>query len=70
MVRRRPLACDTPLLASGRMAVVRPGPASCAEAEMLNAIRVSDASTPDVLAVEANVLIRKDLGDDMGLSGA
>ena len=57
-------------LADGRTAVVKHGPRAAAEADMLRAIRRAGAPAPAVLAVEADLLVLEDLGEDAGLRGA
>ncbi len=61
-------------LADGRSAVAksvaRTGPTARAEAEMLEAIAAAGAPAPAVLAVDDDVLVMEDLGDETGLSDA
>ena len=57
-------------LASGRSAIVKSDPKALAEAEMLRAIKASGAPAPDVLAVDGDLLVLADLGENNGLGNA
>lgn len=57
-------------MSSGGSAVAKRGAACQIEAEMLNAIRASGAPAPKVLALEDDILVLEDLGNDTGPAGA
>lgn len=57
-------------LADGRTAIAKSGAGAPVEARMLRAIRAAGVPAPEVLAVEADLLLLEDLGPEDGLAGA
>ncbi len=57
-------------LSDGRTVVAKTGPSARAEAGMLEALSAAGAPAPAVLAVEDNLLVMQDLGEETGLSEA